>query len=226
MQVAVLPLAACSTVCVHVLCLLPAASGMHTVSLHRAYWNWGEPLRSLYLLLCRTSGSTWTTSPLPTCTCACLKVRLWCPAVQLHAPPCAALPLPGCLHRAPTALCSACMDAAALSSCSQGAGHASRKAHRCACCWLNQTPGAQCAGKTMHDIPKDTLEDACQLVKANSIQAGSGWRSWSLENAVAGRCMQLQPEQLACSTFALRRAIQQLQPPPHMWLLCSRRATR
>ncbi|KAI7840494.1 hypothetical protein COHA_005793 [Chlorella ohadii] len=25
-------------------------------------------------------------------------------------------------------------------------------------------------GKTMHDIPKDTLEDACQLVKANSIQ--------------------------------------------------------
>ncbi|EFN51711.1 hypothetical protein CHLNCDRAFT_12853, partial [Chlorella variabilis] len=31
-------------------------------------------------------------------------------------------------------------------------------------------------GKTMADIPKDTLEDACQLVKANSIQArGSAW---------------------------------------------------
>ena len=28
------------------------------------------------------------------------------------------------------------------------------------------------AGKTMADIPKDTLEDACQLVKANSIQVG------------------------------------------------------
>lgn len=28
----------------------------------------------------------------------------------------------------------------------------------------------------MADIPKDTLEDACQLVKANSIQArGSAW---------------------------------------------------
>lgn len=29
------------------------------------------------------------------------------------------------------------------------------------------------AGKTMADIPKDTLEDACQLVKANSIQVTS-----------------------------------------------------
>lgn len=28
----------------------------------------------------------------------------------------------------------------------------------------------QCAGMTMADIPKDTLEDACQLVKANSIE--------------------------------------------------------
>jgi hypothetical protein len=28
------------------------------------------------------------------------------------------------------------------------------------------------AGKTMADIPKDILEDACQLVKANSIQVG------------------------------------------------------
>lgn len=26
----------------------------------------------------------------------------------------------------------------------------------------------------MQDIPKDTLEDACQLVKANSIQVGPG----------------------------------------------------
>ncbi|PRW58921.1 Coiled-coil domain-containing 25 isoform A [Chlorella sorokiniana] len=28
-------------------------------------------------------------------------------------------------------------------------------------------------GKSMHDIPKETLEDACQLVKANSIQVGA-----------------------------------------------------
>ena len=38
------------------------------------------------------------------------------------------------------------------------------------------TAAARPAGKSMHDIPKDTLEDACQLVKANSIQVGSRLR--------------------------------------------------
>ena len=32
-------------------------------------------------------------------------------------------------------------------------------------------PAVHAAGKTMADIPKETMEDACQLVKANSIQA-------------------------------------------------------
>lgn len=38
------------------------------------------------------------------------------------------------------------------------------------------TAAARPAGKSIHDIPKDTLEDACQLVKANSIQVGSRMR--------------------------------------------------
>ena len=33
----------------------------------------------------------------------------------------------------------------------------------------DRTPHTHRAGKSMGDIPKDTLEDACQLVKANSI---------------------------------------------------------
>jgi hypothetical protein len=32
----------------------------------------------------------------------------------------------------------------------------------------------------MSDIPKETLEDACQLVKANSIQASSAGMAWGL----------------------------------------------
>lgn len=44
----------------------------------------------------------------------------------------------------------------------------------CPCCLLS--PQLLPAGKSIHDIPKDTLEDACQLVKANSIQVGSRMR--------------------------------------------------
>lgn len=41
-------------------------------------------------------------------------------------------------------------------------------------CWNIPLHGCPhlAAGKTMADIPKDTLEDACQLVKANSIMVG------------------------------------------------------
>jgi hypothetical protein len=47
------------------------------------------------------------------------------------------------------------------------------------------------AGKAMADIPKDILEDACQLVKANSIQVGK-WRGccgWACcSRCCLGRC--------------------------------------
>ena len=42
----------------------------------------------------------------------------------------------------------------------------------------------------MDEIPKETLEDACQLVKANSIQVGggaqAGWRAGRLAGRQAG----------------------------------------